>query len=91
MKMNVPLAIRKLSPEEVQKMLLKKGQKPTKAQVLEIEEASQKLIVPDEEMSELSKEINKGIDDVEKCRVTTHEVTMKILTQQYKDYISQNP
>ncbi len=47
--------------------------------------------MPIVEMSELLKELDKGIDDVENCRITPHEDTMKILTQQYNDYVSQNP
>ena len=35
----------------------------------------------------LLKGLDKGIDDVENGRVTSHEDTMKILLQQYNDYL----
>ena len=37
--------------------------------------------------TELLEELDKGIDDVENGRVTSHEDTMKILLQQYNDYV----
>ena len=42
------------------------------------------------ETPELLKKIDKGIEDMENGRVTPHEDTMKILMQQYNDYVSQN-
>lgn len=48
------------------------------------------LTTPIIETSDLLKELDKGIDDVENGRVTAHEDTMKILIQQYNDYVSQN-
>ena len=42
------------------------------------------------EAPELLKKIDKGIEDMENGRVTPHEDTMKILMQQYNDYVSQN-
>ncbi len=40
--------------------------------------------------TELLKELDKGIDDMEQDRVTPHEKSMKILMQQYSDYVLQN-
>lgn len=42
------------------------------------------------ETSNLLEELDKGIDDIEKNRITSHEKTMEILMQQYNDYVSQN-
>lgn len=42
------------------------------------------------ETPELLKELDKGIEDMENGRVTAHEDTMKLLMQQYDDYVSQN-
>ena len=41
--------------------------------------------------TELLKELDKGIDDMENNRVTPHEESMKILMQRYNDYVLQNP
>ena len=49
-----------------------------------------KTTISDIENTKLSKELDKGIDDMEKGRVTAHEETMKILMQQYNDYVLQN-
>lgn len=48
------------------------------------------VIMPVIEMPELLEELDKGIDDMENGRVTSHEDTMKILLQRYNDYVSQN-
>ena len=42
------------------------------------------------ETSNLLEELDKGIDDIENNRITSHEKTMEILMQQYNDYVSQN-
>lgn len=42
------------------------------------------------ETPELLKNLDKGIEDMENGRVTPHEDTMKILIQQYNEYVSQN-
>lgn len=47
--------------------------------------------LPAVEKPELLEQLDKGIDDMENGRVTPHEETMKILTQRYNDYVSQNP
>jgi hypothetical protein len=49
------------------------------------------VTTPVVETTELLKELDKGIDDMENNRVTPHEDSMKILMQQYSDYVSQNP
>lgn len=49
------------------------------------------ITIQDSELHELLKELDKGIDDIESNRVTPHEETMKLLMQQYSDYVSQNP
>ena len=43
------------------------------------------------ETTELLEKLDKGIDDMENSRITPHEDTMKLLMQQYDDYVSQNP
>ena len=48
------------------------------------------VTTPVVETTELLKELDKGIDDMENNRVTPHEDSMKILMQQYSDYVSQN-
>jgi len=40
--------------------------------------------------SNLLEELDKGINDIENNRITSHEKTMEILMQQYNDYVSQN-
>ena len=45
---------------------------------------------PIAETPKFLKELDKGIDDMEKGHVTAHEETMKILMQRYDDYVSQN-
>ena len=52
---------------------------------------SMDVTIPMTETSELLKELDKGIDDMENGRVTPHEETMDILMQRYNDYVSQNP
>lgn len=47
-------------------------------------------VIETPEAPELLKKIDKGIEDMENGRVTPHEDTMKILMQQYNDYVSQN-
>lgn len=42
------------------------------------------------ESPELLKELDKSIDDIENGRVTAHEETMKILTQRYNEFVSEN-
>lgn len=42
------------------------------------------------ESSNLLEELNKGLDDIENNRITSHEKTMEILMQQYNNYVSQN-
>ena len=37
--------------------------------------------------TELLKELDKGIDDMEQGRVTPHEESMKVLIQRYNDYV----
>lgn len=51
------------------------------------------IVMPVIEMTEtpeLLKKLDKGIEDMENGRVNPHEDTMKILIQQYNDYVSQN-
>ena len=51
------------------------------------------IVMPVIEMTEtpeLLKKLDKGIEDMENGRVNPHEDTMKILMQQYNDYVSQN-
>ncbi|MBQ0043135.1 MAG: hypothetical protein KBS85_07475 [Lachnospiraceae bacterium] len=48
------------------------------------------VTIPVVEMPELLEELDKGIADMESGCVTPHEDTMKILIQQYNDYISHN-
>ena len=38
----------------------------------------------------LFEELDKGIDDMEKGRITPHEETMSILKQRYEDHVLQN-
>ena len=38
-----------------------------------------------------SKLLDKGIDDMENGRVTSHEESMRILMQRYENYVIQNP
>ena len=45
--------------------------------------------LPSIDISELS-ELDKGIDDMENGRTTSHEDSMKILLQRYNDYVLQN-
>ena len=47
--------------------------------------------MPVVETTKLLEELDKGIDDMENSRITPHEDTMKLLMQQYDDYVSQNP
>ena len=42
------------------------------------------------ESPEFLKELDKSIDDIENGRVTAHEETMKILTQRYNEFVSEN-
>ena len=49
------------------------------------------VTMPIVETPDLLEELDKGIDDMENGRITTHEETMKVLMQQYNDYVSQNP
>lgn len=44
-----------------------------------------------EEEKLLLEELDKGIDDMEEGRVKPHEETMKLLRQQYAEYVLQNP
>ncbi len=46
--------------------------------------------MPVVETPELLDALDKGIDDMENGRVTSHEETMKTLIQRYNDYVSQN-
>ncbi len=49
-----------------------------------------KTTISDIENTKLSKELDKGIDDMENGRITAHEETMNILMQQYNDYVLQD-
>lgn len=49
-----------------------------------------KTVFADKETN-LFKELDKGIDDMEQNRVTPHEETMKILTKRLEEYVIQNP
>ncbi len=42
------------------------------------------------EESELFRELDKGIDDMENGRVTPHEESMRILMQRYNEHVLQN-
>ena len=48
------------------------------------------VTIPMVDTPELLKELDKGIEDLENGRVTSHEETMNLLTQRYSDYVSQN-
>ncbi len=53
-------------------------------------ELAMDVTMPVVETPELLEELDKGIDDMENGRVTSHEETMKTLIQRYNDYVSQN-
>ena len=48
------------------------------------------VTIPLVDATDLLNELDKGIDDLENGRVTSHEETMNLLVQRYSDYASQN-
>ena len=75
-KMDVPIAIRKLSPEVARKLVKAKSQG--------ISQVQESKGTPGDDI--LAK-IDKGIDDMESGRVTPHEESMKIIRQRYDDHV----
>lgn len=44
----------------------------------------------DSDEKKLFEELDKGINDMEKGRITPHEETMRILKQRYEDHVLQS-
>ena len=74
-KMDEPIAIRKLSPEEASKLIIARRQGVHTRGSVETQGA------------DILAEIDKGIDDMESGRVTPHEQSMEIIMQRYNDHV----
>ena len=55
-----------------------------------IMETTINMLSTDGAEKKLFEELDKGIDDMEKGRITPHEETMSILKQRYEDHVLQN-